>query len=235
MSQVDDKHLEVFITLLNKSCPDKIRYSALDFAPNMLAPSDPVIHELVFSLFLWEASLSHAIKAMDAIRTNLADYNELRVCFPDELAAIIGTRYPNAHERCERIAAALNAVFQREQSLKLIHLLDAPKRDARQYLSTLDGVPDFVAARVTLIALGGHAFPLDGLLMKYLAQQGVLLGAGTATQHMGKLERAVRATESRRIYGMIEYWADRKRNTCSTIDELDRDTKANAASDEDCS
>ncbi len=221
MSTVDTNKLELFAAKLEKTCPQAIRYGALEFVPRVMPPHDPLIHELAFSILLWEASLTHAMRAMEAIHEQLSDYNELRVCFPEELSAIIGTRYPQSLDRCERLAAALNAIFQREQKLTLASLHELPKRDARQYLATLDGVPSFVAARMTLISLGGHAFPLDGLLMKYLTQEGVLTTLAPQDKHMAHLERAVRATDSRKLYGMIEYWADTKRNTSSSLDALD--------------
>lgn len=224
MSTVDTAKLDAFMQSLEKLCPSEIRYGAIEFVPSMVVPQDELIHELVFSMLLWESSLTHAIRAMEAIRAELADYNELRVCFPEELSTIIGTRYPQSLDRCERLIASLNAIFQRQQELSLTTLHDMPKRDARQYLATLDGMPAFVAARVTLISLGGHAFPLDGLLMKYLTQENILTGTATQDEHMNRLERAVRAADSRRLYGMIEYWADRKRNTSSALDEFDAQT-----------
>ena len=221
MSSVDPKKLEGFVTMLCSACPDEILFSACEFVPTMLEPTDPVLHELVFSMFLWESSLSHAIGAMNSIREHLADYNELRVCFPSELSAIIGTRYPRSLERSERLIETMNHVFQIEQGLTLARLQELPKRDARQYLTELRGIPGFVAARVTLIAIGGHAFPVDGLLAKYLTQEGVLGKSGSQTQQMSALERAVRAVDARKIYGMVEYWADKKRNSSSRLGEID--------------
>lgn len=221
MSSVDPDKLAALGAELEKICPKDLLSTASDFVPVMMPPQDPLIHELVFSMLLWESSLTHAIRGMQLLRESLADYNELRVCFPEDLSGIIGTRYPSSLERSERICAALNSVFQREQSLTLEPLQEMPKRDARQYLSTLSGVPAFVAARVTLIGLGGHAFPIDGLLMKYLAREGVLVGAASQEQHMARMERTVRAADSHRLYCMIEYWADQKRNTSSAIETLE--------------
>lgn len=226
MSTVDTEQLERLAKELEGSCPSDLLCTATDFVPIRMEPRDPLLHEFVFSLLLWEASLTHAMRGMELIRESLADYNELRVCFPDDLSTIIGTRYPRSSERSERIIAALNGVFQREQSLTLESLQEMPKRDAREYLSTLAGVPPFVAARVTLVGLGGHAFPIDGLLMKYLVKEGVLVGNANHEQHMGRMERAVRAADSQRLYSMIEYWADQKRNGSSAIDTLEANEQA---------
>lgn len=226
MSTVDAEQLDRLSKELAQSCPSDLLCSASDFVPIRMEPSDAILHEFVFSLMLWESSLTHAMRAMELIRESLADYNELRVCFPEDLSAIIGTRYPRSLERSERVVAALNGVFQREQSLSLGSLQEMPKRDAREYLATLPGVPPFVAARVTLVGLGGHAFPIDGLLMKYLVKEGVLVGNANHEQHMGRMERAVRAADSQRLYCMIEYWADQKRNGSSALDALEPNEQA---------
>ena len=82
------------------------------------------------------------------------------------------------------------------------------KRDARAYLLSLEGVPTFVAARVILLGLGGHAFPVDTRLVKLLAAEDVLepkLSPETAT---GRMERMLRAGEATSAYLAIESWAD---------------------------
>jgi len=221
VSSIDAEKLVAFNAELEKACPADLLCTAMDFAPVLMEPKDELLHELVFSMLLWESSLTHAIRGMKQLRESLADYNELRVCFPEDLSGVIGTRYPRSLDRCERIIAALNGVYQREQSLSMASLREMPKRDARQYLTSLSGVPAFVAARVTLIGLGGHAFPIDGLLMKYLSKEGVLVGVAGQEQHMNRMERAVRAADSYRLYCMIEYWADQKRNTSNAIETLE--------------
>ena len=167
------------------------------------ADLDGGVHEFVYAFLLWEATPADASRAMKKIRDELADLNELRVCFEDEIVALLGVRYPRAAERCARLRLGLNEIFSREQALRLDHLVDAPKREARAYLESLPGVVPFVSARVVLLHLSAHAFPIDERLTQFLADEGVVEGAEPAVES-AKLERAVRAGEARDLYLALE-------------------------------
>ncbi|MCL4220399.1 MAG: hypothetical protein KJZ65_03415 [Phycisphaerales bacterium] len=161
-----------------------------------------LVRQLVHSFMLWESSLSRADKAMGAIAEQLLDVNELRVCLPGELMSIIGPRYPRAEERCLRLRACLNAVFEHEHRTSLSALESMGKREARAALESLEGMVPFVAARVVLIELGGHCFPVDSRIASLL---GPLREADESHASLsGKLERAFRAGEIPSIYAAIE-------------------------------
>lgn len=173
--------------------------------------ADPVLHELVFSTLVWEAGVSRATAAIEKLKGGIVDYNELRICFVEEATELIGKRYPRVEERCERLRAMLNNVYTNENALSLRHLLDASKREARAYLDALQGVPHFVAARVTAVALGGHAFPFDDRLAGSLVKHGALEPGTVPEAASGKAERVFRAGESLPAYTLIELWSDETR------------------------
>ncbi|KAA0214322.1 MAG: hypothetical protein DYG94_07610 [Leptolyngbya sp. PLA3] len=161
-----------------------------------------LVCQLVYSFMLWESSLSRADKAMSAISGQLLDVNELRVCLPSELMSIIGPRYPRAEERCLRLRACLNAVFEHEHRTSLATLEPMSKREARSALESLEGMVPFVAARVVLVELGGHCFPVDSRIAALL---GALCEPDESHASLsGKLERAFRAGEIPAIYAAIE-------------------------------
>ena len=81
------------------------------------------------------------------------------------------------------------------------------KREARAYLESLDGIPDFVAKRVLLTVLGGHCFPLDERLLGVLQEAGILDGE-SAEDASTKLERAIRAGESTSCFAALERLGD---------------------------
>ncbi|GIK19869.1 MAG: hypothetical protein AMXMBFR77_05870 [Phycisphaerales bacterium] len=172
--------------------------------------TDPVVHELVYSFLAWEASAPLATGALNRMQGAVVDYNELRVCYPQELASLMGEGYPLALERATRLRAALTEVYRREHGIALARLVDLPKRDARVYLETLEGVPPFVAARVVLLALGGHAVPLDSVLHGLLAAEEAVEPGSTVADAMGWLERTLRAKESEEAYLLLEAWRKRK-------------------------
>lgn len=161
-----------------------------------------LVRQLVHSFMLWESSLSRADKAMGAISEQLLDVNELRVCLPGELMHIIGVRYPRAEERCLRLRACLNAVFEHEHRTSLSSLEPMGKREARNALESLEGMVPFVAARVVLVELGGHCFPVDSRFASLLG--GLCEPDESHASLSGKLERAFRAGEIPAVYAGLE-------------------------------
>ncbi len=167
--------------------------------------ADPLIYQLVYSLLLWEASHELAARCMEAIRTEVVDFNELRVCSVEEVGAMLPRGCPERTERADRMLTALNAVFLREHGLTLTHLAGMSKREARQYLDALPGLPQFVAARMVLVTLGGHAFPVDSRIGRVLAAAGLITAADAAGTELGsRMERAVRAADAPRVYALLE-------------------------------
>lgn len=165
--------------------------------------TDPLLHELVHAFLVWEAGIKLAEEGVEKLLRTHVDWNELRVSFSDEAAAVLGAKYPLATERCERLRATLNDVYEREDALTLDRLNEIGKREARTYLESLDGIPAFVARRVFLCALGGHCFPLDDRLLGVL-QRGGLLDDEDAEGASAKLERAVRAGDSASCFAALE-------------------------------
>lgn len=168
---------------------------------------DAIVQELLLSFLMWEAGPGRAEAALKRLLHTVVDYNELRVCLPDELADAIGDRFPRALERCARLRSALNDIYRREHAVALQRLHTMPKRDAWQYLASLEGVPGFVAARVTLLPLGGHAFPLDERLHAALRDEKAIPPELTVDEASGWLERQFHAGEAAPAYLAIEGWA----------------------------
>ena len=168
---------------------------------------EPLLYELLRSFLLWEASPAKAELAIENVLNAVVDLNELRICLPDEVHAMIGSRYPRGLERAMRIRSALSDLFEREHDASLDILTTMSKRDARAYLLSLDGVPPFVASRVVLLRLGAHAFPMDQRLLKPLVAEGVFAAKATPDAAASWLERNLRAGEVRAAYLAIEEWA----------------------------
>lgn len=174
--------------------------------PEAPDPTDPVLHQLVYSFLLWEATPTQAATALGKLLTAVVDYNELRICLADELSSIIGERYPLSAERAERLRACLNDVYVREHAVRLSELNDTSKRDARTYLSTLDGIPQFVASRVLLLAVGGHAMPVDSRLGDQLIAEGVAEEGTSPDEISSFLERQIKAADGTETYLVLESW-----------------------------
>lgn len=180
--------------------------------PNGFERSDAVLVELLHALLLWETSTSEAKAGLERLIAGVVDLNELRVCMPEEIAGFLGERYPLALERALRIRHALNAIYQREHALCLSHLKEAPKREARAFLDSLDGVPPFVAARVSLLCMGIHAVPVDERLRDLLLAEKVFREAVSVEAAARWLDHTIKADESLSTHLCLQAWSDLKGN-----------------------
>lgn len=164
----------------------------------------PVTTEFILSFLVWEAGLVKAGTAAKRLAEKIVDCNELRICLEDDIAGILGVRYPRSGERAARLRSALNAIFDREHQVSLEHVSSLPKRDARAYLASLEGTPPFVTNRVALLALGSHAFPLDERLNARLRKARAMPDSLTLDASSSWLERQFRAGELERAYVLLE-------------------------------
>jgi endonuclease III len=169
------------------------------------AGEEALLHQFAFSMLLWESTPALAVAALEALRAEVTCLNELRVCSVEEVAAVLPRETPLLIERADRLITGLNQIFQRENALTLRQLNALGKREARQYLDALEGVPQFVAARVTLLGLGGHSFPVDERVAALLREHGVIEDDGANAHAVAqRVERAVRAADAARVYALFE-------------------------------
>ena len=96
--------------------------------PEMPGVNDPV-GVLVISTLMWESTTEKAITAYNRLMEQVVDFNDLRVCMPEEVVSVIGARYPKAQERSERLRAMLRNIYLREHAVSLDRLADGGKRD----------------------------------------------------------------------------------------------------------
>ncbi len=185
--------------------------SDVDHAPapeTAFAGGEPVLAEFIRSMLLWEATLAQAASAMRRFEQHLVDVNELRICMPAELVRLLGERYPRAQERAVRLRTALNQLFRREHAVTLEHLPTLTKKESREYLESLEGVPGFVSARVQLVSIGGHAAPVDRRILGRLVSAGFVDGEATPDAAASLLERKIQAGEMLEAYALLQAWAD---------------------------
>lgn len=171
-------------------------------------PERGAVEELVYSMLLWEASTPKAEAAFRRFVSNAVDFNEVRVCKPSELEALMGKTYPRVEERAIRIKAALTDLYLREHAVSLDAAAAMSKRDTRKYLETLDGVPHFAASRVVLLRMGGHALPVDSRLLELLRAAEVVEPADDEPKAAGILERHIKAGEGVEAHFLLQAWAD---------------------------
>jgi len=134
---------------------------------------DPVTR-LVSGFLMWEASSLRADEALRKINDTFVDHNELRACLPGELVEMIGRRYPIAQERCERLIASLNSIYQRQDQLTLDHLNACNENNVKAYLRSLDGMTPYVFGQIALLNFNIPVLPVDRQLREALAEDEII-------------------------------------------------------------
>jgi hypothetical protein len=173
-----------------------------------VAGADAVLRELLRSMLIWESTTSRAEAALRRFDRSVVDVNELRACIPAEIAQFIGPNYARAEDRAARLRQTLNDLFTREYAVTMAHLPAMSKRDARSYLDALASAPEYVRDRVFLVALGGHALPVDERILSLLLSAKVVDPGTTPEAASAFLERTLRAGEAAEAYALLQAGAD---------------------------
>jgi len=188
--------LEILIAILRK------RYDVSQ--PESLEPIERLIH----SFFTWEATTAQATAALQSIKNSVVDFNELRVCMPDETLSIIGESYPSGQNRCIRLRRTLNDIFLRDHDLSLGHLREKNRVDVRQYLDSLEGMMPYVASQIMLLSLGVSSIPVDEQLRAALVGADVVHPDTNAPELVVWLERHIRSGDRREIHLLFQNWVE---------------------------
>lgn len=173
--------------------------------------ADPIVLELVRSFFIWETGTKSSARSLAQLEAATADYNEVRVCLPHEVGRIVTHHDARFEERVLRLRSVLNDIYRREHDLLLAHLTQQPKRDARAYLESLDGMPPFVSARVCVTALGAHGVPVDSRVVAALAAEKAIPAELESAPHgdcASWLEHHIRADEAASVHIRFECHLD---------------------------
>lgn len=200
--------LAALLDRLAREYPDLRVAPGPQWGPAVIDESEPILGEFVRSMLLWESTTPMAEAALTRIQSGVVDFNELRVCLPDELVALMGEQYPRARERADRLRAALSELFTRAHAVTLRHLSEMGKRDVLHYLESLSGVPQFVAARVALLCLGNHAMPVDSRILRVLADAQAVPPSESEDGASGFVEHRLRAGELLSAYLHLQARAD---------------------------
>ncbi|QNN23804.1 hypothetical protein HED60_16515 [Planctomycetales bacterium ZRK34] len=191
------KRLSQMMRQLAKAAPDR-----------EVIERDP-IERLIHAFLCWESSHNQADQALAKLMREIVDFNDLRVTDPADLVAIIGPGYALAEERMYRLSCVLHAIYKREHHVSLGRLADMPKREAREYLDGLDGMPPFVSASVLLLGFDGHAVPVDEQLHQRLQRDDIVDPEATLAETQSFLESHIRAADSIDAYVLLRAYVER--------------------------
>jgi len=166
-----------------------------------------VIGELIYSHLLWNATFKQATIAYKKMISATVDLNDLRVNHVFETIDLIGSNYPQAHERAKRLRAVLNSVYQREHNVSVASLQSAGKRDIREYFDTLTGITPFVCNRVIALCYSVAAMPVDDRTLAALISNELVHDSAGIAEVSAWLVRQVNAADVTDVHIRLHSWA----------------------------
>ena len=157
-----------------------------------------------------DATARKASAGLDAIEEEFVDYNELRASPAKDVSECLGDRFPGGREKAVAITTALNAVFDRTNELSLEPLMSLTKRELRKTLREEFGLSQFAEAVLTLCGFGGHAIPVDTLLVEALKLDDYIHADSDITDLQGFLERIILNKDAYRCHLDLRKYAATK-------------------------
>jgi len=145
---------------------------------------------------------------LSRMRHYFVDFNELRVSHAEEVADILGKGYPQSKEVARQIISLLKQTYNARDSLSLDDLREGSKRQAKAFFESLEGANAYIVARVMLLSIGAHAFPVHKQMLQMLRAENVVPANATVANVQGFLERQISASRNRKIYALLRRRAD---------------------------
>lgn len=174
----------------------------------ILDADQPLLNEFLRSFLIWEAGIPAARAAAQRLTEQLVDFNDLRVCLPDDLTSVFGESLPLASERAQRIRAALSDLCRRTHAVSMEHVAEMSKREAKAYIESLEGVPDYVSSRFVLVALDVHAMPMDRRTLARLVEANAFPEDASPQDAADQIQRRFKAGELLGVHLGLQNWAD---------------------------
>ena len=195
---------------------------------------ESVLDAVVFACCLEDASYEAAQKAMENIRQEYFDYNDLRVATPKELVQTVLAHLPDPEGCAQRIHRALQQLFESRYSFDLEWLKKEKLGRVSRYLEEKLQCSPFVVAYVVQNALGGHAIAVDRAAWEVFRALG-LVGPKEEQEHrVPGLERAVSKSKGREFFSLLHQfataWAARPNSPAlrKVLEEVEPSLKAKA-------
>ena len=182
---------------------------------------DEPAYALVYAIITENRTETETHSAIKKLTEWFADWNELRVCRPDEVVEAMGGEGLAAKETASTLIKALTAVFARFHSLSLKALKKIGKRPARVLLEKIEGASVFVVDYCMLTSLQGHAIPLTRKMMEFLKNNDLVHPQSDDEEISGFLARQISAENAYEFYILLKRYSD----TGKAWDKASRKTK----------
>ncbi len=144
---------------------------------------------LVEGIMAEDTTPAKASSAMSVLTEEFVDFNELRVSPIRDIVEVLGENFPGVRAKANAVTGALQVIFDHANSLSLDYLAKMTKREVRSVLREKIGLSPYAESVLTLFGFGGHAIPVDNLLLEALKLDGYIHPDSDLPDLQGFLER----------------------------------------------
>ncbi len=181
------------------------------FKPGPAAPRMTVLEAVVFAICRENSTREQANQVLSRFKDGFFDWNEIRVSSIAEIEETLAG-LSDTEERAFKIRRFLRQLFQKTYGFSLEALQKKPLKEALKALSNYEAfASDYVEASVVLLALGGHAIPVDKTTRRVLGRLGMIDPKDDDKMLRAHLERAVPKNRAVEFIDLIE---DLGHDTC---------------------
>lgn len=183
-----------------KKLQRSLKRSAKNVTP--VTYDDPV-EALIYGILSERVTERQAQTAWKRCKKHFVDLNDLRVARPDEIYDLFGKETEEIREVGLVLAKVLFAVFDKHHEMTLLSLKDMGKRQARQELEELNGIPRFTLGYCMLMGLDAHAIPVTERMIQYLQAHELVDPKADAATIEGFLAKQIGAKDTIEFYEML--------------------------------
>lgn len=175
--------------------------------------SDEPLRRLAVGILGVDHRIEDVERAVDRLQGKMVDWNEVRVSTFEEIQEALEHKSIGNEESCRNLIHAMQSVYDKENILSLDRLKSIGRREARQYLESLNGVNEFAVASVVLWSLNGHAIPINNRLLQALRDANLVNPSATRAEVQAFLERHIPATQAKEFYITMQSFVPSKKAT----------------------
>ena len=165
-----------------------------------------VLEALTWACCLEDASYEDAQRALEALKEEFFDWNDVRVATVKELSEVL-SHLPDPEGCAVRLRTVLQQLFESRYSFDLEWLRKEKLGKVTAYLQDKLQCTPFVTAYVVQNALGGHAIAVDKAAWEVFRLLGLTDEKHEETRHVPGLERAVSKTKGKEFVSLLHQFA----------------------------
>jgi endonuclease III len=164
---------------------------------------DDPVEAIIYGILSEKVTERQAHTAWKRFKKHFVDLNDLRVARPDEIYDLFGKETEEIRNIGLVLAKVLFSVFDKHHEMTLAPLHDMGKRQARQELEELNGMPRYALGYCMLTGLDAHAIPVTDRMVQYLQAHELVDPKADVATIEGFLAKQVAAKDTMEFHALL--------------------------------